>query len=70
MGPLWSKIVDMRSLVRDGMGGEKKRLTFDFIPTLPAVTHNQRCLGKMDRFWGYVLLFRGSDRAPPMVQDG
>ena len=25
MGPPWSKMVDMRSLVRDGMRGEKTR---------------------------------------------
>ena len=45
-------MVDLRSLVRDGMGGEKKGLTFDFRPMLPVVTHTQRCLGKMDHFGG------------------
>ena len=50
--PPWSKMVDLRSLVRDGMGGEKKGLTFDFRPTLPVVTHDQKCFGKIDCFGG------------------
>ena len=49
----------------DGVPGEgwdgwrKKGLTYDFWPTLPVVTHTQRCLGKMDRFGGMYCCLGG-----------
>ena len=53
MGPLWSKSVDMGSLVRGGdrmglVGG----LTLDFRLMLPVVTYDQGRSGKMDCFGG------------------
>ena len=41
-----------------GVSGEgwvrwrKKGLTFDNRPTLPVVTHDRKCFGKIDRFGG------------------
>ena len=62
-------MVDMGSLVRDGMGGEKKGLTFNFRLTLPVVTHAQRCLGKMDCFRGMYCCLGGLI-GPPMFPNG
>ena len=64
-----TQIVDMGSLVRDGMGGEKKGLTFDIRPTLPVVTQDQRCFGKMDRFGGMYCCFGGL-MGSPMFPNG
>ena len=52
MGPPWSQMVDMGSLVRDGVGGWVGGLTLDFRPMIPVVTHNQGRIRKMDHFGG------------------
>ena len=60
MGPLWSKSVDMGSLVRveDGMGSVVG-LTLDFRLMLPVVTYDQGRSGKMDCFGGMCCCLGG-----------
>ena len=68
MGPLWSKSVDMGSLVRGGDGmGLVGGLTLDFRLTLSVVTYNQGRSGKMDRFGGMCCCLGGL-MGPPWSQ--
>ena len=66
--PPKTQMVDMGSLVRDGTGGEKNGLTSDIRPTLPVVTHDRRCSGKMDHFGGMYCCLGGLMGAPPCSQ--
>ena len=65
MGPPWSKMGDMETLVTEVVGGKKIDLILDFRPRLPDITHNQKWYGKMGGFRGFYCCFGG-----PLVPDG
>ena len=50
------------------MGCVGERFDFDFRLTLPVVTHNQGCSGKMDHFEG-MYCFLGGLMGPPVVPE-
>ena len=63
MGPPWSQSVDMGSLVRDG-DGVGGWFDFGFKADASSCYPQLRALRKNGLFWGYALLFGGSDGAP------